>query len=109
MAEVRRRALEEAFAAFRDVPFPRGSADEELSDAHAELAEYDGHVAGVVTTLLAGGDVSPEQLAFDDDLRARFERAPAREEARRYVEYMDELRRLLDAARAYATAPEQSG
>jgi hypothetical protein len=103
MGDERRRALEDALSAFRDVPFPRGSADEELSDAHAELAEYDGYVAGLVTTLLEGGDVSPAQLAFDDDLRQRFERAPAQEEARRYVEYMDELRRLLDAARAYAS------
>jgi hypothetical protein len=105
MAEDPRSELEATLAAHAETPFPRSSEDETLSDLHADLVEYDGHVAGVATTLLEGQPVPPEFLRFPEDLRERIADAAESsdpghaEQARAYLAYLDELRRVLEAAR----------
>jgi hypothetical protein len=109
MAEDPRSELEAAVAAHAETPFPRSSEDDTLSDLHADLAEYDGHVAGVAATLLEGQAVPPEFLRFPENLRERMEQAAAAdpghaEQARTYLAYLDELRRVLEAARRIAAS-----
>lgn len=98
------KELVQAFEDFKRMPFPEDSDDDEASQLHAELAEYDSFIAGIVSTLLEGGRVSPHLLKFDDDLKTRLEkvaresRQPAASSAEEYLRYLDALRRLIDLA-----------
>jgi len=44
-------------------PFPEFPEDDTLSDWVAELAEFDGYVAGMAMTAKAGGEVNVRQLS----------------------------------------------
>lgn len=57
--------LKQKFAAFKELPFPQNSINDELSDIFAELIQYDGHVAGLVTTFLAGKPIRRELVWVD--------------------------------------------
>ncbi|HYF31805.1 MAG TPA: hypothetical protein VD993_11860 [Chitinophagaceae bacterium] len=60
--------LQEAYELFKSAPFPANDANsDELSDIYFELADYDGHVAGLVDSLLKKrGD--PKNLKYDYEL-----------------------------------------
>lgn len=60
IADVRRQ-----FAELQAVPFPPTSANELVDELHAELAEYDGYVAGVATTLFEDGYKPDRPFARD--------------------------------------------
>jgi hypothetical protein len=97
--------LREAFASHRALPFPPDSTtSEELSDLHAELIEYDGFVAGLVSSLLGGAPVDATKLKHDralgTALECSAETAPERSEAQAYLAYYRSLERLLDLAGA---------
>lgn len=49
-----RRSVFLAIERLRDLRFPPAPVDDELSNLHAELADYDGYVAGYLTRLQAG-------------------------------------------------------
>jgi hypothetical protein len=51
--------LEQAFASLKSTAFPRHPADMDLADWILELAEIDGHYAGMATTVLATGRADP--------------------------------------------------
>jgi hypothetical protein len=99
--------LREAFASHRALPFPPDSeTSDELSNLHAELVDYDGFVAGLVSSLLGGVAVDESRLKHDRALRVALERTaetpsePERSEARAYLAYYRSLERLLDLAGA---------
>ena len=56
--------LHESFNALMHTPFPAFGDNDELADLVGELAEFDGHVAGVASTVLGGdGGAIPSSLA----------------------------------------------
>jgi hypothetical protein len=100
-----RATLERAFEEFKNVPFPVGSRDEEADELHADLALYDTYVAGFATSLLAGG--TPTPVEFDVELETRLRRLAgedrlAASDAKRYLDYLAEIRKLLELARPLA-------
>jgi len=107
--------LTRAFEEFKQMPFPEDSDHEEVSQFHAELAEYDGFIAGLVSILLAGDRVSPELLRVDDDLKASLEniartgQQPAASDAAKYLCYLGALKKVIDLAyvQAYSFAPQR--
>lgn len=91
------------------LPLPDDSAHEQVSALHAELADFDGYVAGRVETLLDGGDVNTNQLQPDENLRLRLEAvatsgSPGAADAQNYLDYLEELHGALVFARAVAGA-----
>jgi hypothetical protein len=99
--------LRAAFEKLRDRPFPDDSDSEDASQLHAELAEFDGYVAGRITTLLSGARLSSHELESDKGLRQRLEAlavsdSPGAADAHRYLEYFAELDRLLAIGRRLA-------
>jgi len=64
--------LRQAFERLLERSFPDDSDDEQASELHADLVEYDGYVAGRITTLLGGGGrLQSSDLKSDDSLRQR--------------------------------------
>ena len=67
--------LASAFERLKELPFPDFAESDELADWQADLSEFDGHIAGIATTILTGGNVDvttiPEHI---DDLRQRLEK-----------------------------------
>jgi hypothetical protein len=104
-----REELHRAFERLREAPFPRDSeSSDALSDLHAELAEYDGHVAGIAASLLGGAPVDRSLLAADEALGEQLERAAhgqegqTRKDAEAYLAYYGLLEAVLAAARRCA-------
>jgi nitrogen fixation/metabolism regulation signal transduction histidine kinase len=50
--------LDDAFERLRQLPFPKFAESDELADWQADLSELDGHIAGMATTILGGGEMS---------------------------------------------------
>ena len=105
-----RQELKFAFDRLREAGFPRDSVvSDYLSDLHAELAEYDGHVGGVASSLLGGAQVDRTLLASDLSLGDQLERAArdsddhARDDAEAYLAYYRLLEGVLAAARRCTT------
>jgi hypothetical protein len=100
-----RRRLQDALERLRTTPFPEDSGtSEQLSELHAELAEYDGHVAGVASSVLGGSQVERGLLQQDRTLRSRLAllaanaENPVRYEARQHLDYCGRLDELLHIA-----------
>jgi DNA repair ATPase RecN len=47
--------LQSTFERLKQLRFPEFAESDELADWQAELSELDGHIAGIATTILAGG------------------------------------------------------
>jgi hypothetical protein len=97
--------LRQAFERLRARDFPNDSGDEQSSELHAELAEYDGYIAGQITTLLGSGRLRNSDLKPDDDLRRRLvllakSSSPGAATATKYLVYLDEIDSLLIMARS---------
>jgi len=98
-------SLRTSLSDLKRTPFPDDSADAVASQLHAELAEYDGYVAGRITTLLAGGELTLEELGSDDRLKVEIETLAADSassgsaDARKYLEYLSTLEAALGLAR----------
>ena len=54
--------LQESFALLKSMPFPSSIDDALLGDLHAELAEYDGYVVGILETVLSSGQPGKEEV-----------------------------------------------
>jgi hypothetical protein len=99
--------LRAAFEMLGERPFPDDSENDQASQLHAELAEFDGYVAGRITTLVNGGRLSSHDLESDRDLKHRLETlaasdSPGATDARRYLDYFIELDALLVLGRSLA-------
>jgi hypothetical protein len=56
LTDAQREELRRAFEAFTRTPFPPAeSDDDEIDELRADLAEYDGHIAGIISTLVGRG------------------------------------------------------
>ena len=91
-----------AWERMRATPFPLDSAvSDELSDLRADLALYDGHVAGIATSALDWGTVDRKTLQLDAALRKRLEALRQEDnevlqsEVRIYLEYLTLLDSVL--------------
>ena len=96
--------LHELIAEHRQQPLPATSGDPDLDDIHALLVLYDGRVAGVANSVVAGAPVDRSDLEPDAALASRIATAdpllPGGEEAvRRYEAHRRRLDALLDASR----------
>lgn len=60
--------LRTAFDRLRVRPFPDDCDNDDASPLRAELVEFDGYVAGRITTLINGGRLSSHELESDSDL-----------------------------------------
>jgi len=89
-----RSELEEAWRAFKDLPFPWAVDDDEMNALRADLAGYDSGLAGWVTSLLAGRQVPPDAFAPPRALRARLEAAGAGSGAAVLLEYLEKLEQI---------------
>lgn len=55
-------ALTDAFEYLKELPFPKFAQSNALSDWQADLAELDGYIAGIATTVLGGGHADLSKL-----------------------------------------------
>jgi hypothetical protein len=99
--------LRGAFEGLGNQPFPEDSSDDDASQLHAELANFDGYVAGRITTLINGGLLGRTELDSDTILKGRLEalansNATGSADAMRYLEYFLRLEALLDLGRDLA-------
>jgi len=98
-----RKNLQDAFNQFAQGPFPRDSYDDIISDVHAELVEYDGYIAGLVSSYAFGNDEVKEKIVHDptlkDRLNTRVKELPELEkEASRFLLRLQEIKKLIDLA-----------
>ncbi len=95
-------ALQELFDRFRQFPFPRGTVNGELYEIHGKLAEYDGYIAGLISSLLKNRSIPAGSLYFDTDLETKLTviahhgGSPAREAAKTYFNYLSKLKELIN-------------
>lgn len=81
MADDRER-LREAFERLCETSFPPSSAPcDALDEIHADLAEYDGHVAGIASSVLGGAPVDRQLMTPNYDLEGRLEIAAEDQDA----------------------------
>jgi hypothetical protein len=100
-----RSELEFAWQRLRGTPIPSlSSEDVELDDLRVDLIEFDGHAAGLVSTVL--GPARPDMPLDDDaDLRRRVERRTAdadpeaAADARKLEAYLAQLEQIVALAR----------
>lgn len=62
------------FERLKELSFPEFAESDDLADWQADLSELDGHVAGIATTILAGGTADLTTIRTHvDELRQRLE------------------------------------
>ena len=67
--------LARAFERLKKLPFPEFAESDKLADWQADLSEFDGHVAGIATTILAGGKTDLTMISVQvNELRQRLDR-----------------------------------
>lgn len=100
-----REQLKQKYDRFRQDAFPAAPTQSgQLSEIRNDLVEYDGHIAGIAESILAGASVDRELLQPDRQLRSRLEllrdnsSAPTDAEAAEYLDYLGRLEELLDLA-----------
>lgn len=54
--------VEDAFERLKQRPFPEFAESDALADWQADLAELDGHIAGIAVTILGGGRADTSSL-----------------------------------------------
>jgi hypothetical protein len=100
VVEWTRPQLEATWHEHLEAPFPEGT-----DDAIADLAEYDGHVAGLVQTVIKRpGRPLAVPLEVDTDLTALVQ-SSGNEET---IAYVDRLNRLVEIARSVHEQEEPS-
>jgi len=105
--------LERPVSNMRSLGFPAGSADDLVSDLHARLAEYDGHVAGLLQRQAAGEPIATpiprnDELAAELASIAKGGREPAASDARRLLQHLESVHELVNAAKCTNTEPVAS-
>ena len=99
--------LKGQFEIFKSIPFPLDSSDDELSEIHAELADFDGYITGLVDTLLAYR--SAIAIQYDQALEERIRSALQRKEGGdffqvdQYLKYILVIKKLANLAQKYST------
>lgn len=94
-------ALAIAFEDLRNTRFPGGSELDRVSDLHARLAEYDGYVAGVASSILKGK--RRDAPRFDEEFLTEMEQAlrqnpEGSDELVQYIKYLRKLKEILRVA-----------
>jgi hypothetical protein len=95
------------FDLFKTIPFPTNSIDDELSILHADLAEYDGYIAGKINTLLTNR--IPFNITYDNSLEERIQSVLKAKEGRelivgsQYLNYILVIKRLTNLATLCST------
>ena len=96
------KKLKDEFELFKSMPFPEKPDDDELYDIFSELVELDGHIAGLVSSMLKGKKVNRELLYVDqtfnklvDDYHPKSKEFQAEMQA--YKDYKKKLDRLLES------------
>jgi hypothetical protein len=100
-----RDELRQTYDEFRRIGFPASATrSHQLGEIRTDLVEYDGHVAGIVESVLADAPIDISLLEPDRSLRARLEllrensSAPTNAEAAEYLRYLARLDEMLDLA-----------
>jgi asparagine synthetase B (glutamine-hydrolysing) len=93
--------LKESFALLKSMPFPSSIDDALLGDLHAELAEYDGYVVGILETVLSAGQPGKEDV---DSARQLTKALESTQDAR-----VVPLRDYLKQIKACLKAAEEAG
>ena len=98
--------LREAIADLRATPFPKSPLDENGSELHARLAEFDGHTNGLLERVMSGEKQLPFQLRPDPALRTAIEHlrdrsaGDIRAGASSLLAYLAILERAIQAAQS---------
>ena len=91
--------LENAFEWLKRLPFPEFAEGEELGNWQANLAELDGHIAGIAATVLAGGHTASSMLPRQV--------AALRQQLESMSDILEEDREILAECRKYLDALEE--
>lgn len=95
------QSVQEAMAAHSVRRFPADSIDDDISRVHAQLAEYDGFVVGLVFSLLRGQALNlalfkpNQQLGSDLTMMLVSKPVEANDLLKEYLAYKEELDNLL--------------
>ncbi len=95
--------LLDQFYQFSSIPFPPNSDDKVISDVHDQLVEYDGYMAGLISSYAKGNQTVKSKICYDDQfeksIAQRVVESPHLEkEAQVYFEYLQKLKELIDLA-----------
>jgi len=98
--------MSDSFAALRallvemeKIPFPPSSTDQALAEIHAELAEYDGYLMGIVETVLESHKSYAQAVEGLAPLRQKLNRFKNKETiSTQYLNYLDHLEKILTFA-----------
>jgi hypothetical protein len=97
--------LKSCFERFKKISFPEDSDDSQSSQLHAELIEYDGFIAGLISRVIDGEMISIKDFESGYELKSRLEKiandknAPGAKDAKIYLNYLEEIIKLIDIIR----------
>jgi hypothetical protein len=96
------RRLKSKFEEFKIVEFPYPGLDEEAGGFHADLVEYDGHIAGYITRIINGDRINPKLIEYDEELWNKLENMIKvkgnREDLINFRNYMSKIEELRTIA-----------
>lgn len=88
-----------AFEEFKRIPCPEPPESDDLYDLYSELMEYDGHVAGLVSSFLNGNQISRSLVYRNEKLIERLITNPDDTDElnllKSYFEQLDEMIQML--------------
>jgi hypothetical protein len=92
-------AFQQAFGELSDLPFPPGSEIEAVAELHAELAYYDGYVAGLLLSDTPKSRIPKPDTELLGRMKSTLRQHPASSELTLYIEYMEKIVEVLELAK----------
>ena len=90
--------LDDTFQHLQNLPFPEAGEGDDLSDWIGELSEFDGHVAGIASTIISNGSADTSKLLGEaKKLRLQIENVS---------DYPEEDREIYKSCKKYLCAIE---
>jgi hypothetical protein len=89
------RELEIYFNDFINTPFPKAPEDDDLYDIYSDLAEYDSHIAGIVSSLLGGKQVNKSLIFLNNDLEKKINANGNNSELKDIRDYKNRIDKLV--------------